>query len=76
MNFTQLYEMAEPLYCEDNGRRYRGAVQKYTDLASGRAVILAVDDGRGLFQQCVPPVSWAHYVGGNSVFFHGELQLR
>ena len=71
VDFTRLYEMVEPLYCEDNGRP--SIVQDGADPASVRPSLAAADSGRSQRKQLLSLVSRLSLAGGNAAFFHGEL---
>ena len=66
MDFSRLYEMVEPLYCEDNGR-------PSVDPVSVWAAIPPADGRRGGVECSIPLVSWVYIAGGNAPFLHGEL---
>ena len=76
VDFTHLYEMAEPLYCEDNGRPSIdtvGAVQNGADPASVRTATTAADSRRSKCKHLLPLVLRVHTARGNAAFFNGEL---
>ena len=75
VDFTQLYEMVEPLYCEDNGRPSIDPMVlfKMVHPASVRPSLAAADSGRSQRKQLLSLVSRLSLAGGNAAFFHGEL---
>ena len=76
VDFNRLYEMVEPLYCEDNGRPSIDPVVLFKMVLIQHSVwtaVSAADCGGGNPQHCVPLVSGVHLTGGNTPFFHGEL---
>ena len=80
VDFNRLYEMVEPLYCEDNGRPSVDPVvlfkmvliQHLYGLPSLRRTAEA-DGGGGKRQYLLPLVSGVYLTGGNAPLFHGEL---
>ncbi len=76
VDFSRLYEMVEPLYCEDNGRPSVDPVvlfkmvliQHLYGLPSLRRTAEEVA------AECsIPLVSWVYIAGGNASLFHSEL---
>ena len=76
VDFTRLYEMVEPLYCEDNGRPSIDPVVLFKMVLIQhlyRPSLTAADSGRSQRKQLLSLVSQLSLAGGNAAFFHGEL---
>ena len=74
VDFTQLYEMVEPLYCEDNGRPSIDPVVLFKMvLIQHRPSLTAADCGRSQRKQLLSLVSRLSLAGGNAALFHGKL---
>ena len=74
VDFSRLYEMVEPLYCEDNGRPSVDPVVLFKMVLIQHLYGLsAADSGGNKRQYLLPLVSGIHLAGGNTPFFHSEL---
>ncbi len=66
VDFNRLYEMVEPLYCEDNGRPSIDPVVLFKMVLiqhSVRIAVSAANSGGSLPQHCVSLVSGVHPTG-------------
>ena len=74
VDFNRIYEMVEPLYCEDNGRPSVDPVVLFKMGLIQHLYGLPAADGRRSGIECsLPLVSGVHPAGGNTPLFHGEL---
>ncbi len=75
VDFSRLYEMVEPLYCEDNGRPSVDPVVLFKMVLIqhlyGLPSLRRTAEEVRLY--LLPLVSWVYLAGGNASLFHSEL---
>ena len=70
INWNKLYDMVEPLYCEDNGR------PSIDHSASVWPALSAPDSGRSTGKYLLPLVPRLPFAGRNTPFLHNQLQFQ